>query len=129
LQNFPDTTWEGALGIVPPECDGCVVSTEFPVFEVIEERVHPEFLDIYFRSPNVWPALSGASTGTNVRRRRLNPEDFLNYLMPLPSRQTQEKLCTMRTAVQRLKDIQAEITGELEALLPAALDQMVKDNL
>jgi type I restriction enzyme, S subunit len=25
--------WEGALGVVPPECEGCVVSTEFPVFE------------------------------------------------------------------------------------------------
>jgi len=23
--------WEGALGVVPAECDGCVVSTEFPV--------------------------------------------------------------------------------------------------
>src|SRR6266542_4426957 len=36
--------WEGAFGIVPPECDGCVVSTEFPVFEVIEDRVLPEVL-------------------------------------------------------------------------------------
>ena len=31
--------WEGALGVVPPECDGCVVSTEFPVFEVNQKRV------------------------------------------------------------------------------------------
>jgi type I restriction enzyme, S subunit len=36
--------WEGALGIVPPECNGCVVSTEFPVFEVLEDRVFPEIL-------------------------------------------------------------------------------------
>ncbi|HET8628264.1 MAG TPA: restriction endonuclease subunit S, partial [Thermomicrobiales bacterium] len=28
--------WEGALAIVPAECDGLVVSTEFPVFEVDE---------------------------------------------------------------------------------------------
>ena len=51
--------WEGALGIVPAECDGCVVSTEFPVFEVLEDRVLPEVLDTYFKSPNVWPELAG----------------------------------------------------------------------
>ena len=78
--------WEGALGVVPVECEGLVVSTEFPVFEVNEDRVLTEVLDVYFRTPAVWPKLSGASTGTNVRRRRLNPADFLNYEMPLPSR-------------------------------------------
>jgi len=45
--------WEGAFGVVPPECDGCVVSTEFPVFEIFQEKVYPEVLDIYFRSPEV----------------------------------------------------------------------------
>ena len=79
--------WEGALGVVPPECDGCVVSTEFPVFEVIEDRILPEVLDTYFRMPSVWPAISGANR-TNVRRRRLNPEDFLNYAC-LSSRRVQ----------------------------------------
>jgi hypothetical protein len=43
--------WEGAFGIVPSELEGFVVSPEFPVFEVIEERVLPETLDIYFRTP------------------------------------------------------------------------------
>jgi type I restriction enzyme S subunit len=81
--------WEGAFGIVPPDCDGFVVSTEFPVFEVLQERVLPEVIDIHFRTPSVWPAIAGASTGTNVRRRRLNPQDFLKYEMPLPSRETQ----------------------------------------
>ena len=65
--------WEGALGVVPADCDGLMVSTEFPVFEVDESRVFPEVLDVYFRTPSIWPALAGASTGTNVRRRRLNP--------------------------------------------------------
>ena len=50
--------WEGALGVVPPECDGCVVSPEFPVFEVIEEKVFPEVLDTYFRTPAVWPEIA-----------------------------------------------------------------------
>jgi type I restriction enzyme S subunit len=115
--------WEGALGIVPPGCDGCVVSTEFPVFEVLEDRILPEVLDTYFRMPTVWPLLSGASTGTNVRRRRLNPQDFLKYKIPLPSRSAQEQLRKVRAEVHALRRLQAESSVELDALLPAALDR------
>lgn len=113
--------WEGALGIVPAECDGCVVSTEFPVFDVIEERVLPEVLDTYFRTPTVWPEISGASTGTNVRRRRLNPKDFLNYQIPLPSRATQEFLRIVRRGVDALGHLQTETEAELDSLPPLIL--------
>jgi type I restriction enzyme S subunit len=115
--------WEGALGIVPSECDGCVVSTEFPVFEVNEDRVLPEVLDIYFRTPTVWPELSGASTGTNVRRRRLNPVDFLNYRMPLPSRALQEGLRKVKAEVDELERLQAETSADLDALLSSVLSR------
>ncbi|MBI2060111.1 MAG: restriction endonuclease subunit S [Nitrospirae bacterium] len=121
--------WEGALGIVPPECEGCVVSTEFPVFEVLEERVLPVVLDTYFRTPSVWPNLSGASTGTNVRRRRLNPADFLDYSIPLPSRGTQERLREVRKGVDSLKRLQSETAAELDALLPSLLDKAFKGEL
>jgi type I restriction enzyme S subunit len=121
--------WEGALGIVPPECDGCVVSTEFPVFEVLEDRVVPEVLDTYFRTPSVWPELSGASTGTNVRRRRLNPQDFLSYEMPLPSWKTQMTFRKIREKADALKQLQAETATELDAMLPAILDRAFKGGL
>ncbi len=121
--------WEGALGIVPPACNGFVVSTEFPVFEVIEEQVLPEVLDTYFRMPSIWPEISGASTGTNVRRRRLNPQDFLNYRMPLPSRATQERLREVRAHMIPLARLQAETAAELDALLPAILDRAFRGEL
>ena len=121
--------WEGALGIVPPECEGCVVSPEFPVFRVLEERVLPEVLDVYFRTPTVWPGISGASTGTNVRRRSLNPQDFLSYQMPLPSRQTQIRVRSVKAEVDRLKGLQSETARELAALLPAVLDRAFKGEL
>ena len=121
--------WEGALGIVPKECDGCVVSTEFPVFEVDRERVLPEVLDTYFRTPSVWPEIAGASTGTNVRRRRLNPNDFLSHKMPLPSRWIQERLCAVRTKMDALNRLQTETAAELDALLPSILDRAFKGQL
>jgi type I restriction enzyme, S subunit len=121
--------WEGALGIVSPDCDGCVVSTEFPVFDVLQDRVLPEVLDTYFRTPTVWPMLSGASTGTNVRRRRLNPADFLKYKIPLPSRRAQERLREVRTEIHSLQCLQGDSSVELDALLPAILDRAFKGEL
>jgi type I restriction enzyme S subunit len=120
---------EGALGVVPPECDDCVVSTEFPVFEVNEDRVFHEVLDTYFRTPTVWPALSGVSAGTNVRRRRLNPQDFLDYKIPLPSRETQITLRKVRKEVGTLKALQVETAAELDAMLPAVIDRAFKGGL
>jgi type I restriction enzyme S subunit len=121
--------WEGALGVVPPECDGCVVSPEFPVFQLDEARVLSEVLDVHSRTPTAWPAISGASTGTNVRRRRLNPQDFLSYRMPLPSRPTQMTLRAVKAEVDRLKAQQAGTAAELDALLPAILDRAFNGEL
>lgn len=115
--------WEGALGIVPKECDGLFVSPEFPIFEVIENRVLPETLDVYFRTPAVWPQVAGESTGTNVRRRRLNPKDFLSYRIPLPSMQSQLRLRKVMQQVDVLKRIQIETKAELDAMLPSILDK------
>ncbi len=113
--------WEGALGVVPIECDGLVVSTEFPVFDVIEDRVLPEVLDVHFRTPVVWPELSGASTGTNVRRRRLNPADFLNYEIPVPSKSVQETLRLVLNQTRPMRLLQVQSAQEIEAVLPSVL--------
>jgi type I restriction enzyme S subunit len=121
--------WEGALGIVPPECDGLVVSPEFPVFEVDQSRVLQDTLDVYFRTPSVWPMLSAASTGTNVRRRRLNPSDFLAFKMPVPPMTIQQRFREIKTQMEVVKCLQAETSAELDALLPAILDKAFKGKL
>lgn len=121
--------WEGAFGVVPPACDGCVVSTEFPVFEIDSSRVLPEVLDVHFRMPAVWPEISGASTGTNVRRRRLNPKEFLAYRMPVPSRDTQYRLRRVKAKNDVMKGFQSETAAELDAMLPAILDRAFKGQL
>ena len=121
--------WEGALGVVPEECDGLVVSTEFPVFEVRTELVFPEVLDVYFTDASIWPKLSGSSTGTNVRRRRLSPNDFMAYEFPLPDRATQERLRDVRGQAVAAKRLQTETAAELDALLPAILDRAFKGEL
>jgi len=115
--------WEGALGIVPPECDGLVVSPEFPVFTVNTDRVLPEVLDVYFRSPEVWPRLAEISTGTNVRRRRLHPSAFLKYEIPLPSLGVQNKLRKIKKHADAVRSHRESSSLQFDALLPSILDK------
>jgi type I restriction enzyme S subunit len=121
--------WEGGLGVVPPECDGLVVSPEFPVFEVDENRVLPETLDVYFRTPSVWSLLASVSTGTNIRRRRLHPSNFLKFKMPLPPMKTQQKLREVKRRVDAMKRLRENAIAELDALLPSILDKAFKGEL
>ena len=115
--------WEGALAVVPPKFDGLVVSPEFPVFEIDERLILPEVLDVYFRTPSVWPLVSGASIGTNVRRRRLNPKQFLAFKIPLPSMPAQRQIRKVKSLVDAILAAKNESTPELGALLPSLLSK------
>lgn len=109
--------WEGALGIVPPSCDGWFVSPEFPVFDIDKDAVLPELLELHFRDRANWPR----STGTNVRRKRIHPGDFLRLDMPLPPMPQQLILAEACRKVSLAIAAQRTAGQELDKLLPALL--------
>jgi type I restriction enzyme, S subunit len=115
--------WEGALGVVPDECDSCVVSPEFPVFEIDKTKVLPDVFDVYFRDPSTWESLQSGSTGTNARRRRLNPADFLKLKIPVPSMATQQKLSAIRLHQKQIQGIEAG--EESSAVMASVLNKML----
>jgi len=121
--------WEGALGVVPPECNGCFVSPEFPVFTVQQDRIFPELLDAYFRSSRVWPEIAAISSGTNARRRRLQPSSFLNFSFPLPNRADQDRIRVTLRARNRLRAAQAARAVDLALLMPSLLDRAFQGEL
>jgi type I restriction enzyme S subunit len=91
--------WEGAFAMVSENYDDLVVSPEFVVFRPKDNHICSEVLDTYFRSPLCLEDVNKASTGSNRRRRRLNPKAFLTLTMPVPSEDDQQKL----KAVYRLE--------------------------
>ncbi|MEQ8288731.1 MAG: restriction endonuclease subunit S [Gammaproteobacteria bacterium] len=116
--------WEGALGVVPEDCDGCHVSPEFPVFSIDESKVLPEIIDIHFKSPAVWRKLADISTGTNLRRRRLNPKAFLGYEFPLPPMKIQKHIKRI-SELAAIKRAEQQRATELEStLLPSILNRV-----
>jgi type I restriction enzyme S subunit len=74
----------GAIGIVPPELDGAIVSGDFPVFDVDRERCIPAYLDLYVKRPDFWDECLLVSEGS-TNRVRLVPDQFLDLEIELPS--------------------------------------------
>jgi type I restriction enzyme S subunit len=118
--------WEGALGVVPIDCDGCHVSPEFPVFTADEDKVLPEILDIHFKTPAVWKELAAISTGTNVRRRRLNPHAFLGYQFPLPPMEAQWRVKAIANRAATKRKLQHAAATLENAILPSLLDHVFR---
>lgn len=114
--------FEGAYAIVDVSQDGYFVSNEFPAFELDTNRILPEFLFAYFKSPAVWTQLSDQATGLGDRRRRIHPEVILSHQIQLPPIAYQEKV---RDALNKLGAIRSHSKArEFDALIPSILDRI-----
>lgn len=123
--------WEGAFAIIPTECDGLVVSPEFPVFRIDQTRAVPQYIGYYFKRASVWAAVAGQSTGTNVRRRRLHPRNLLKHHIPLPPLREQqrivESLDALNTKIDEANSKATEIEQDSRSLLLSAFHQITRN--
>jgi len=102
----------GAIGLVPPELDGAIVSNDFPSFEFRDpERCDAAFMGWLVRSAPFVELCKAASEGT-TNRVRIKEDRFLDQQIGLPPLSEQQAI------VARL-DALAEKTREVEAHLDA----------
>lgn len=102
----------GAIGLVPPELDGAIVSNDFPSFEFRDpDQCNAAFMGWLVRSSPFVELCKAASEGT-TNRVRIKEDRFLDQQIALPP------LTEQQTIVARL-DALAEKTRQLEAHLEA----------
>lgn len=102
----------GAIGLVPPELDGAIVSNDFPSFEFRDpERCDAALMGWLVRSAPFVELCKAASVGT-TNRVRIKEDRFLDQQIGLPPLSEQQAI------VARL-DALAEKTREVEAHLDA----------
>jgi type I restriction enzyme S subunit len=92
----------GAIGLVPQELDGAVVTNDFPLFDVVESKLLPEYIGWMCRTDSFVDECRKASEGT-TNRVRLKEEVFLNREIPLPP------LPEQRRIVARIEALAAQI--------------------
>lgn len=76
--------WKGCIAVVPAEFDGALVTREFPIYEVIDPRLAPEFLSTLFRSRYYRRAFRAITTG-HSNRRRTQTDDFEDLEISFPN--------------------------------------------
>lgn len=95
--------WKGCIAVVPDEFDGSLVSKEFPVYEVTDQRLDPDFLSTLLRSRYYRRAFRAITTG-HSNRRRTQEEDFENLEITFPpSKKDQRKLIAEVIKAARLQ--------------------------
>jgi len=102
----------GAIGLVPPELDGAIVSNDFPSFEFRDpDQCDAAFIGWLVRSSSFVELCKAASEGT-TNRVRIKEDRFLDQQIALPPLEEQQAL------VARL-DALAEKSRQVEAHLDA----------
>jgi len=100
----------GAMGIVPSDLDGALVSNDFPLFDVNHDRLLPQYMGWLCRTPAFVDLCARASEGT-TNRVRLKESEFLNLEIEIPGAEDQRRIVARIDAVQQ----QLQQAGALRA--------------
>jgi type I restriction enzyme S subunit len=112
----------GAMGIVPKELDGAIVTNDFLTYDIDASRLHPKYLDYLTSTDAFVSECRQASEGT-TNRVRLKPEIFAEIEIPLPPLDEQQRIAAILDRLMDLKSLQIEIEQELEDLISSLLQK------
>lgn len=117
----------GALGIVPPELDGAIVSNDFPSYSIVDpKRCLPEFLGILVKSRSFVELCKASSEGT-TNRVRLKEDRFLRKGIALPPLPEQQAIVSrLDTLADKARQLAAHLDA-IEADADRLLAQQFRD--
>lgn len=120
----------GAMGIVPKELDGAIVTNDFPAFRLDTGMVEPAYLDWLSKTGNFVELCSAASEGT-TNRVRLKEERFLAAEISLPSLSEQRRIVSqigqMATKIEEAQQLRKRQEQEIRHMLLGAFWSITKD--
>lgn len=103
----------GAIGLVPQELDGAIVSNDFPSFEFADHRqIDPAFMGWMVRSRHFVDLCKAASEGT-TNRVRIKEDRFLAQQIVLPPLAEQQAIVSR---LDTLADKARQVNERLDAI-------------
>ena len=104
----------GAIGVLQESIARAVVTTEFPVFVPVPDRLDGGFVKLVLRTGHFLAALRRKASGTSGRKR-ITPDAFADLRIPLPPLDEQRAIVAAhRAALDRAADLERE-ADEAEA--------------
>lgn len=121
----------GAIGLVPQELDGAIVSNDFPSFEFADSKqLDPSFMGWMVRSRHFVELCKAASEGT-TNRVRIKEDRFLAQEIPLPPLTEQHaivsRLDTLADKVRQVNEHIDAIEGDANRLLAVRFRDTIAD--
>jgi len=113
----------GALGLVPADLDGAVVTNDFPVFNIDGKRLLALYLGWMCRTASFVEECMRSSEGT-TNRVRLQEDKFLDCEIPLPPLAEQQRIVArieeLAAQIHEAQSLRQQAAEEAEALLASA---------
>ena len=119
----------GAIGFVPDELAGGVVTADFPTVEMKNlTQIDREFLLIYFSSDKFYESMEDKSKGT-TNRVRTKKSSFLNHLVPWGDEKYRENVVKeyrdLRQYVDELQRSAEKIQGNIPMMTSKYLNKLL----
>lgn len=100
----------GAFGVVGADLDGAVVTADFPVFDVVKEKVMPEYLSLISSTAPFVRFAQSCSRGT-TNRQRIDVSLFLSQKIPLPTIEEQQALvASYKNKIKQSEQLEGQAT-------------------
>jgi type I restriction enzyme S subunit len=120
----------GAIGLVPDELDGAIVTNDFWLYKLDRSRIDPPFLDLYCGTPTFVEQCQRASEGT-TNRVRLQESGFLSIGIPLPPIDEQRRIVArveeLAALIEEAQGLRASARQEAEALVASYVSDLPFD--
>lgn len=120
----------GAMGFVPAELNGAIVSNDFPVFEINVEKIDPLFFNYYTYTETFSADCLSHSKGTS-NRQRLKEENFIQIEISLPSKSKQQhivkKILSIQERMRTIAMLQQSTNAEIERAIRSIIQRVVAD--
>lgn len=81
----------GAMGIIPENLDGAIVTQDFLAYDIDTTKINPQYLVLVSTTKQFIDFCQSCSSGT-TNRQRVDENKFLNIQIPLPLLAEQNKL-------------------------------------
>ncbi|MCA3018927.1 MAG: restriction endonuclease subunit S [Rhodocyclaceae bacterium] len=119
----------GAMGIVPESLDGALVTNDFPLFEVNQEHILPQYIGWLCRTPAFVDLCARASEGT-TNRVRLKEDEFLRLEIQIPDTKEQQRIViridTVEQQLQAADKLRSSIDRDIASLLAVRFQETLK---
>jgi type I restriction enzyme S subunit len=119
----------GAFGIVPRDLDEAIVSNDFPVFELNQDRLLPQYLGWLSRTGPFVDRCQRTSEGT-TNRVRISEDRFLAIEISLPPLHEQRRIVAridgLAAMIEEAVAQRQAAIGESQTLLSAYLSQRME---